>query len=204
MIVAGIHGGAEWNTSALAYELIVHLQKNMSMIPDDVSLFILPLLNPDGEARNHSPDGRVNAHGVDLNRNWDANWRGAWPRSGCWSLGDSYGGPHPGSEPETQALMSYLLDHHIDALISYHSAGLGILPSGEPPHPDSVRLARAIAAISPYPYPPVDTGCQYTGMLVDWALKQGIIGVDLELSTHYETDFETNLQVLSVLMNWQP
>jgi predicted deacylase len=202
MIVAGIHGGSEWNTTALAHELIAHLENNPSLIPADISLFILPCLNPDGEARAHSPDGRVNANGVDLNRNWDADWKAAWPRHGCWSLRHTTSGAYPGSEPETQALMGFLLNHNIGALISYHSAALGVLPSGQPPHPESVRLAQAIAAVSPYAYPPVNSDCQYTGTLVDWALQQGTIGVDLELLTHSETDFEINLKVLELLLNW--
>ena len=204
LIVAGIHGGWEWNTITLAYELIDYLVENPSTIPAHITLYVLPALNPDGEARARSADGRVNANGVDLNRNWDADWKAAWPRHGCWSFRPTTSGPYPGSEPETQALMEFLLDHHIGAMISYHSAALGIFPSGNPPHPDSVRLAQEIAAVSPYPYPPYDTGCQYSGALIDWAHKLGIMGVDVELLNHEDTDFDINLKVLTVLLNWNP
>ena len=204
MIIAGIHGGSEWNTTALAYELIAYLEADRSIVPAHVSLFILPLLNPDGEARAHSADGRTNANGVDLNRNFDADWRSSWPRHGCWNLRPTTSGTHPGSEPETQAVMEFLLTHNVDVFVSYHSAALGIFPSGHPPHPDSVRLAQEIASITPYIYPPVDTGCIFSGTLVDWALQQGIIAVDLELRTHTETEFEINLKVLSLLLGWQP
>ena len=75
MIVAGIHGGYEWNTIALADELIKHIHENPNIIPSDVTLYILRNLNPDGDARDHSYDGRVNDHGVDLNRNFPTpNW----------------------------------------------------------------------------------------------------------------------------------
>ncbi len=204
LIVAGIHGGSEWNTTALAYELIAYLGNNRSLVPADVSLFILPLLNPDGESRAHSADGRANANGVDLNRNFDADWKLSWPRHGCWDLRHTTGGTHPGSEPETQAAMGFLLAHKVDVLISYHSAAHGIFPSDHPPHPDSVRLAQEIASVTPYIYPPFDTGCRFSGTLVDWALQQGVIGVDLELRTHSETEFEVNLEVLSLLLRWQP
>ncbi len=50
LIVAGIHGGREANTIALADQLIEYLQKNPERIPADVSLYILRSLNPDGEA----------------------------------------------------------------------------------------------------------------------------------------------------------
>ena len=53
MIVAGIHGGYEWNTIALADELITHIYENPEIIPSDVTLYILRNLNPDGDARDH-------------------------------------------------------------------------------------------------------------------------------------------------------
>lgn len=203
MIVAGIHGGGEWNTVALAEQLIAYLRKTPTVIPARVTLYILPSLNPDGEAREHGPDGRVNENGVDLNRNWDAGWLADWPRAGCWDASLTTGGAHPGSEPETQALMKFLLEHNVDALISYHSAALGIFTSGDPPYPPSANLAEAIARVSPYPYPPIRTGCHYSGTLVDWAMGLGIAGVDVELRNHYDTDFEINLKILEVLLTWQ-
>ncbi len=74
MIVAGIHGGYEWNTIALADELMKYINENPDVIPSDVTLYILRNLNPDGDARDHGIDGRVNDHGVDLNRNFPTNW----------------------------------------------------------------------------------------------------------------------------------
>lgn len=204
MIVAGIHGGYEWNTVALADELIAFLQASLELVPDDKALFILRNLNPDGEARVHGPDGRANAHGVDLNRNFPVNWQKDWPRSGCWQLRPITAGEAPASEPETRALMAFIRANPIEALISYHSAGLGIFPAGSPPDPLSVSLAEALAAVSGYPYPPKDTGCIYTGLMVNWVAAQGAAAVDLELSNHYDTDFQINLAVLSVFLSWEP
>jgi hypothetical protein len=67
LIVAGIHGGYEWNTIALANELITHISENPGAVPTDVTLYIIRNMNPDGEARDHDVDGRVNNKGVDLN-----------------------------------------------------------------------------------------------------------------------------------------
>lgn len=202
MIVADIHGGNEWNTAALAVQLIEYIRKNPDLIPSDVSLYILKSLNPDGLARELGPDGRVNDHGVDLNRNWDADWHPEWDRGGCWDYRDTTAGGYPNSEPETQALISFLLQTPMDALISYHSAALGIFAGGIPPYPESIRLAKQIAAVTDYPYPPVYTGCMYFGTLVDWTSIQGIPSVDLELTNHKDTDFDINLQVLNVLLNF--
>ncbi len=202
MIVAGIHGGNEWNTTALADQMIEHFQMKPEMIPPEVSLYILRSLNPDGLARVLGPDGRVNANGVDLNRNWDAEWQSTWDRDGCWDYRQTSAGPYPNSEPETQALINFLLTTPMDALISYHSAALGIFAGGIPPDPNSVLLAEQVAAVTDYPYPPLYTGCIYTGTLVDWTAWQGIPSIDLELTNHKDTDFEDNLRVLKVFLSF--
>lgn len=203
LIVAGIHGGYEWNTVALAEELILHLNQNPAMVPDDVTLYILRVLNPDGYAREHNIRGRANAHNVDLNRNWPSHWQADWPRSGCWIYLPITGGSGPASEPEVRALMDFVLDDDIDALISYHSAALGIFAGGQPSTSASLSLAEAVAAVSDYPYPPIDTGCQYTGQLADWAADNGLAAIDVELTNHRDTDFEQNLKILDVFLGWR-
>ncbi len=202
MIVAGIHGGNEWNTIALADETIEYLILHPEIVPTDTTLYILRSLNPDGEAVGHKAEGRANANGVDLNRNFEVNWKSSWKTEGCWGDIPLSAGSAPGSEPETQALMKFLLARHVDALVSYHSAGLGIFPSGDPPDPGSIRLAQAIAKVSGYRYPPVDTGCEYTGSLVDWAQQHGVTAVDLELTDHNRTEFDKNYKILTLLLTW--
>jgi predicted deacylase len=204
MIVAGIHGGYEWNTIALADELITYLRQHPETIPEGVTLYILRALNPDGEVHSHSYDGRANENGVDLNRNFPAQWQETWSRRGCWNYRPISAGPHAVSEPETYALMYFASQQKIDALISYHSAALGIFPGGQPPDSASESLAQAIATVSDYPYPPIDTGCVFTGQLIDWASMQGIAAVDIELTNHVDTDFVQNLRILDTFLNWQP
>lgn len=203
MIVAGIHGGYEWNTIALADELIRHIFDHPDIIPDDVTLYILRNMNPDGDARDHGIDGRVNDHSVDLNRNFPANWAKTWDRNGCWSLTPTTGGTGPGSEPETRAVMYFLQSHKIETLISYHSAALGVFPGGVPWEADSKKFSKSLAKATGYPYPPIDTGCVYTGTLADYAVELGVTAVDMELSTHKKTDFDENLKALDVLVNWR-
>jgi hypothetical protein len=203
LLVHGIHGGSEWNTIALADQLVTELTEHPERIPEPITLYIVRSLNPDGEARGHGPEGRANEHGVDLNRNWDAYWQAKWNLDGCWVITPVTGGPYPFSEPETITLRDFILGRHFDALIVYHSASLGIFAAGQPPDPGSVRLANEIAAVSPYRYPPIDTGCKYTGNLSDWAAMQGIAAVDLELSSHTNTEFAINIKVLEILLNWK-
>ena len=204
LIIAGVHGGYEWNTIALADELIQYIENYPKVIPSEVTLYILRALNPDGEARSHGAAGRANENGVDINRNFPAFWQADWSRKWCWDYLPITAGSIPVSEPETAAVINFVHSHNIDALISYHSAGLGIFPGGKPPDPISKQLADALASVSDYPYPPINTGCQYTGQLADWASLEGIAAVDIELTTHEETDLEQNMLILSIFLNWKP
>ena len=204
MIIAGIHGGAEGNTIALADQLIAYLRQNPQAVPHGYTLYILRSLNPDGEVLGNVPGGRPNANGVDLNRNFDVGWQADLKGNGC-SSAPGTAGAGPGSEPETRALKGFLQASQVEVLISYHSAYLGIFPSGDPARPESVRLAEAIHDISNYPYPPVRNGCEYAGTLVDWAASNGVkAAVDVELNSDVDTEFETNLRVLSLLLSFEP
>jgi protein MpaA len=65
--------------------------------PRAEDLWVIPEANPDGTARA----GRLNARGVDLNRNFPAGWRPG-PRDGY------YPGPRALSEPESRALLAFI------------------------------------------------------------------------------------------------
>jgi protein MpaA len=206
LIVAGIHGGYEGNTIALANELITHIINNPDAVPTDATLYIIRNMNPDGEARSNDVDGRVNNNGVDLNRNFPSdNWVPDWDRDGCWIYRPTTGGLYAGSEPETRSVMSFIESHRIKAMVSYHSAALGVFPGGVPWEEPSKRLAGKLAKATGYPYPPIDTGCEYTGTLADWAVETSVgAAVDMELRDHKNTDFKENLKALDVLLNFEP
>lgn len=205
LIVANIHGGYEFNTADLADELIPYLDEHPEAIPSDITLYILRSLNPDGYARAHDINGRANANGVDLNHNFPYRWKEDWKRDGCWSYLYLTGGTHAASEPETLALISFISTHNFEALISYHSAAMGIFAGGLPPFKPSEDLAKTLSRASrTYQYPPLQTGCEYSGNLTDWASSvKGIPAVDIELRNHRDTDFNINLRVLDAFLAWQ-
>ncbi len=204
MIIAGIHGGYEGNTVNLANQLLSYLNLHPEAVPSGATLYIVPDMNPDAVARGRNAGARVNANGVDLNRNFPTpNWVADWDHSNCWNERPTSGGTARGSEPETRAIVNFLLGHRIRALISYHSAGLGVFPGGDPWQPASRKLASTLSAATGYPYPPIDIGCTYTGTLADWAVENDVgAAVDMELANHHDADFSRNLKALQVLLNF--
>ncbi len=207
LIVAGIHGGNEWNTVELAKELISHLDEHPEIIPVDATLYILPNLNPDGYERFWGYAGRANANGVDLNRNFPYQWKKDWEREDCWNHFHLTGGAYPASEPETVALINFIELQHFEALISYHSAAMKIFAGGIPPFEPSQDLAATLSLAShAYQYKPDEEAvCDYSGNLADWASSaKGIPAVDIELINHNDTDFKINLGILKALLNWRP
>jgi predicted deacylase len=96
-----------------------------------VDLWVVPVMNPDGLAR----DTRQNARGVDLNRNFPTHW--------VHTTGHYGSGPRAASEPETRAMMRFLLKVRPDRLVSFHQPLHGVdLDSRRPGF--SHQVARAL------------------------------------------------------------
>jgi hypothetical protein len=206
LVIGGIHGGYEINTIYLTERLITYFSKKPDAVPTNATLFILRSLNPDGEALPHKKEGRSNANLVDLNRSFPVGWSAQWDREGCWDLMELNAGKHPASEPETIALMAFVLENPVIAVVSYHAAAPGFYPAGEPWDENSKDLARHLSKATDYeyPFPPQYTNCYMTGSLVDWTLSTGAAGVDVELSTHWDTEFNLNLNLVLALLRWKP
>lgn len=85
LVVGGIHGNEP--ASPPSVRAMVG-----ATIADDVSIWLVPELNPDGVAAGT----RWNANEVDLNRNFPWTWR------------SSTGGPAPLSEPESRAIADFI------------------------------------------------------------------------------------------------
>lgn len=80
--------------------------------------------------------------GVDNNRNYGNLWGG--PGSSADVTSQSYHGPGPRSEPETQAVWNFARTHHVTTLVSLHTvAALVLRPpglSGSGLAPDEARM----------------------------------------------------------------
>jgi protein MpaA len=116
-----------------------------------VNLWVVPVMNPDGYARND----RQNAHGVDLNRNFPVHW--------IDQDGEEESGPRPASEPETSAMMGFLRAIDPDHVVSLHQPLRGIDPRTKNPH-----FARRLAREMFLPIRHIDCGGVCHGTMTQW------------------------------------
>ena len=104
-------------------------------------IVVLPSLNPDscaGGAR------RGNAHGVDLNRNFPANW------SRIGSPGSlQYAGPRPASEPETRYFMRLVRRLQPAVTVVFHQHQDVVRAWGRS-RPTARRFAALLGGLLPY------------------------------------------------------
>ena len=203
ILVGGVHGGYEWNTILLAYELIDYFSDATTILPDNLSLHIIPSANPDGQfavtnqvGRFSQPDvaqdtlaGRFNGNGVDLNRNWDCNWES----EAIWRYQLVDGGAYPFSEPETVALRDLFLATNPVAVVFWHSQLSQVLPAGcGEMYPPSIELATQYAEASRYPLTIGFDSYPLTGDASNWLAKEKIPAITIELTTHTWIELERN------------
>lgn len=170
LLVAAQHG-EEAVTALLARRLLERVSG------DATGWVVVPAANPDGLINGT----RQNAAGVDLNRNFPAaTWRSddsfTYPpgieeesrvpenRTNLSSPGE-----HPGSEPETQALVALVERLQPPLVIDIHSPLELVLPRGEVPPAVIESLSRAANL-------PIvdDVGGPCPGAFDDWLLEVGI------------------------------
>lgn len=212
VFVGGIHGGYEWNTVLLAYEIIDFFNGNRQEIPDAVTVHIIPAANPDGlylvtgrEGRffpeqviAETTPGRFNANNVDLNRNWRCNWSA----TAEWGRTRVSPGTDPFSEPETRALADYFSALAPRSVIFWHSAAGGLVATGACAGEDagSGQLAHVYGNAANYTAGPF-TAYDVTGSASDWLVSQGIPAVAVELITHESTEYGRNLAGVQAVLD---
>jgi len=108
--ICGVHHGNEYMGAELSLLLAQYLTQNygtnttVTNLVDTREIWIIPMVNPDGREMST----RVNAHGVDLNRDYGYMWGG-------WG-----GSPAPFSQPETQVIRANALANTFVVSLSFH------------------------------------------------------------------------------------
>lgn len=147
----GIHA-REWIAPAFCQwfvkEIVQSYQTNnqLKQMLQNIDFYVTPVINVDGymyswvdnstrrwrKSRSCPPPGS-SCYGVDLNRNFNANW--GMVGVSFDSCADTYCGRGPGSEPEAKAVMDFVesMVKKVIGFLTIHSAGqLILLPYGHP------------------------------------------------------------------------
>ncbi|MGN1248748.1 MAG: M14 family zinc carboxypeptidase [Candidatus Spyradocola sp.] len=209
LIQAAMHGREHMTALLVMAQAEALLQSGE--LPQDVCLHILPMTNPDGvtisqtqrmtdelrviyerDAANGYTDlaeadylrlWKANAVGVDLNRNFDADFRLGMQRSAPSSR--LYPGKRAENQPESRALADYVRAHQFDLTVSYHAYGSCIYwqyGEGAQANAASRALAGELRGLTGYTLRG-DSGTEGGGFK-DWALSEmGIPSVTIEIGT---------------------
>jgi protein MpaA len=147
LVIGNMHGDEQAGLRVV-HRLLTH------SLPAAVDLWLIRSANPDGTAA----DRRTNADGVDLNRNFPQRWVRAGEGTSNWS------GPSAASEPETQALLSFVARIQPRTTVVFHQPLDGV----DAYRAKSITLVRRLARASGLPVRSFDChgGCH--GTFTDW------------------------------------
>lgn len=196
---SAIHGN-EVGSAKLMILWANYLNKNLSLIPHNHQMVIIPVLNPDGyQNALGTPDyfkggkiGRFNANKVDLNRNFPEKWQ----KNAFWYYGGKEtpvnAGKSPVSEPETRALTDFINNNKVKIIWAFHSRDFTIV-SGDDDY--SVNIAQKYKDMlnkkskHNYRYIPNDEWHRekYTGHIKLWLDTLNISFVEVEMSSRWSS-----------------
>lgn len=207
LFVGGIHGAYSWNTALVAFELVDYLKENPTLVPENVTVTVIPVLNPDGlekvtgktdrflasdipASTEATIPGRFNANNVDLNRNFECEWQ----TSGTWQSRTVSGGSAPFSESESQAIRDYVTEHTPSAAVVWYSAAGGVYASNclNGVLPETTEIMNVYATASKYPAYQEYNYYEITGDMANWFAKQNIPTISVLLTNHTNTDWSKN------------
>lgn len=217
LFVGGFHGAYEWNTVLVAYELIDYLEANPSVVPSNVKVTVIPVLNPDGlnrvigstgrftqanvpSSQEATVPGRFNGNNVDLNRNFDCDWQS----SATWQDRSVDGGDSVFSEPEARALRDYVNLNDPTAVVVWYSAADGVFASSchNGVLEETTTITNIYADASGYPAYEEFNFYEITGDAVNWLAKEGVPAISVLLSTHEDVEWSQNRAGIEALLEY--
>ncbi|WP_342564693.1 M14 family metallocarboxypeptidase [Paenibacillus sp. FSL R7-0345] len=156
LFLNGSHHAREWMTSTVLMKMIdtyagAYVNNtnianyNVRRLLDEVSIWIVPMVNPDGVTLSQQGTAglsaelaktlrlyngnssnftrwKANMQGIDLNRQYPANWN-AIKNAGSFPKYQNYKGQRPAQAPEVQLMMDFTYRIDPEVTISYHSSG---------------------------------------------------------------------------------
>ena len=212
LVVGQLHG-REWIGHQVALSILRSLldeTANRDLL-EDFEFWIVPLANPDGYEYSRSRDlswrknrrmqGPRGAYGVDLNRNFAADFRPALdtPETSQDDRGASdaprnqdFRGRQPASEPEVK-LLQQLFDgpEKVAGVVDLHGFGcLAVVPHSEHPELEPVYQRSVQAALEAlgqdYRLLYIDDVYPVSGSLIQYADQRGAVGLSLEIGRAFQ------------------
>ncbi len=204
IFIGGLHAGYAPGTVAVALRAIDHFTSNPQQLPESVTLHIIPNASPDSPNAPGQLRGRLNANGVDLNRNWDCRWiRDALFRN---EVVPGSGGPSPFSEPETQALSNFILEKQAVGVVFWEaraSNGLSTPGACDGPSLVSNPLARTYGNAAGYVVEDFEdlTSQVLNGDGSNWLDQVGIPAIAVLLPDYDDVDWNNSLAGMLAVLN---
>lgn len=224
-VFMGMIHAREWISTEMAMAFLNRIvdpgdDAELAAVVDDLDIYVVPVLNPDGLAysQNHyrwwRGNRRVNSDGsigVDLNRNYTVGW-GIGSSSVPGS--QTYKGPSPMSEPETQAFDGLVARVRPTLTMTWHAYGrMILLPFGyratEPARWDLYQeITPAMRVASGYRMGPIHQLIRVTGGSTDdhFLVEHGAFVATLELGTSFiprESEIQPTLaEALPAALLW--
>ena len=215
LFVGGIHGGYEWNTSLVAYKAMSYLKANPDIIPTGVKVTVIPVLNPDGlykvvgtttgnftaadvKEADIAGFGRFNGNNVDLNRNFDCDWK----TNATWQNKAVSGGSAVFSEPESLAIKNYVEANRPNEVIVWYSAAGGVFSSNchNGVSAETKLLTSVYAKASGYPGSEEFNFYETTGDMTNWLAKINVPAISVLLTNHTDIEWTKNLAGIQALL----
>lgn len=211
IVINGAHHGLEYITSAFLISFIKKFSEallngedmygyDVKKIYKNTSLYIVPMINPDGvdiavnglditnewHRRLISMVGihsfqkvwQANVNGVDLNHNYDAQWK----MTVDFPAPSKYGGEYAFDQPESRHMAKLIRDTDCKLLLCFHSQGREIYYDfNGKQSADSENLAGKLADVSGYKLE-IPEGTASYGGCKDWFLEEfGRAGFTVEI-----------------------
>ncbi len=179
--------------AALPGQLLAHFRAHPDQAPPEISLWIVPEMNPDGAASGQ----QVNAAQVDPYRNADTRYDDC--TGNIWmadpdGLPEGSGGDFPFSEPESQALRQFLDDAWLVLFYQQMDTPGGVAQISADScrqYLPSDRLAALLTTTSHYAAAP-DYGL--SGNWVDYLAGQGIASARIKLPPNRPDNWQSDLE----------
>ena len=204
------HHALEWITAPILIKFAEDYMKsyahgeklydfNVSELFGKVSIYLVPMINPDGvdlvlnglssdnpnyhnllEWNNDSEDFSMkwqsNNNGVDLNHNYDALWeigKAAEPDNGIFGPGPTrHSGESPESESESRAVANFSRSINFDLVIALHSQGEVIYWTfNDINPPNSYEIGKKLEKVSCYMLDETEGMASYSGYK-DWFMQE--------------------------------